>query len=461
MTIASAIQLKQQQVADAYTAISNKGGTLPATQNLANMPTAINSITGLVGETRTEQLNSTSGNTYTPSSGYNGIVSITVTPKNYARTVAPQTTPSVWAVPSGYSGHGNITVSAVTASIDANITAGNIKKDVQILGVTGTYEGGGSTKYGCTIDNLLGDVDANGVLQLPANTSGDIVFTGVKKIANNSLAYKFIYRRDITHGVSFPDLEEINGDNGARNMFQQCLYITSVSLPELITISGLYGAYYMFYNCTHITSALVLPKLTIVSGDYGAGNMFAYCDSLTSVSLPELTTVSGSYGASSMFIWCSSLTSFSAPKLKTLSGSSCLDNFFYNCHNLTTIDLSAIETADAGSALRFFCGACYALPEMRFTKLNSIKGPSVLSYAFTYCRAITDIYFNALTTTSFGSYVNQFNIMFNSDTASTSGNVNVHFPSNLQSTIQGLTGYPLFGGTNGRITLLFDLPATS
>ena len=44
MSIASAIATKQQQVADAYTAISNKGGTLPATQNLSNMPTAIASI---------------------------------------------------------------------------------------------------------------------------------------------------------------------------------------------------------------------------------------------------------------------------------------------------------------------------------------------------------------------------------------------------------------------------------
>ena len=44
MSIATAITAAQGRVADAYTAISNKGGTLPATQNLANMPTAINSI---------------------------------------------------------------------------------------------------------------------------------------------------------------------------------------------------------------------------------------------------------------------------------------------------------------------------------------------------------------------------------------------------------------------------------
>lgn len=46
MSIATAIQNAQNKIANCYTAIANKGGTLPATQNLANMPNAINSISG-------------------------------------------------------------------------------------------------------------------------------------------------------------------------------------------------------------------------------------------------------------------------------------------------------------------------------------------------------------------------------------------------------------------------------
>ena len=52
--------------------------------------------------------------------------------------------------------NGNVLLSGnkaleVTASIDSNIVAGNIKKDVTILGVTGTYEGSGLniTFYTC------------------------------------------------------------------------------------------------------------------------------------------------------------------------------------------------------------------------------------------------------------------------------------------------------------------------
>lgn len=44
MSIASAITTKQQQVADCYTSVSNKKGTLPDVQNLTNLPEAINSI---------------------------------------------------------------------------------------------------------------------------------------------------------------------------------------------------------------------------------------------------------------------------------------------------------------------------------------------------------------------------------------------------------------------------------
>ena len=42
---------------------------------------------------------------------------------------------------------------------DANLTAGNIKKDVTILGVAGTYDGGGGSGGYATIDEIM---QANG-----------------------------------------------------------------------------------------------------------------------------------------------------------------------------------------------------------------------------------------------------------------------------------------------------------
>lgn len=58
------------------------------------------------------------------------------------KTVNPSTSQQTVQADSGYDGLDTVTVNAVTSSIDNNIQSGNIKKDVVILGVTGSYEGG-------------------------------------------------------------------------------------------------------------------------------------------------------------------------------------------------------------------------------------------------------------------------------------------------------------------------------
>ena len=274
-----------------------------------------------------------------PEGGTPVITSLSVTPTTSSQTIT---------APSGTDGYSPVNVSAVTSSIDANIQAGNIKKDVQILGVTGTYEGsGGGSKYGATAGTFLGDVNANGVLQLPTEQS-DLVFTGVKDVANFGLHYRFMRTK-----------------------------VKSASFPSLTTISGSSACYFMLYSCI----------------------------ALTSVSFPSLTTISGINACQNMLSYCTSLTSVSFPKLTTISGSNACGNMLQNC------------------------------------------------------QALTDVYFPALTTTSFSSRVNQFNMMM----SGTGANVThtLHFPSNLESKIQTLTGYPTFGGTSGYVVLAFDLPQTN
>ena len=60
------------------------------------------------------------------------------------KTVSPSTNTQKIVADENYDGLGKVTINAVTSAIDSNIKAENIKKDVSILGVTGTYEGGGS-----------------------------------------------------------------------------------------------------------------------------------------------------------------------------------------------------------------------------------------------------------------------------------------------------------------------------
>lgn len=72
---------------------------------------------------------------------------------NQNKTVNSSTSSQTVTYDSGYTGLNQVTVNAVTSSIDSNITAGNIKKDVVILGVTGTYEGG-DVEYDAIYDAL-------------------------------------------------------------------------------------------------------------------------------------------------------------------------------------------------------------------------------------------------------------------------------------------------------------------
>ena len=66
------------------------------------------------------------------------IDSLNVTPTKTAQTIT---------APFGTLGYNPVNVAAVTASIDSNIKASNIRKNVDILGVTGTFEGGEDIRY--------------------------------------------------------------------------------------------------------------------------------------------------------------------------------------------------------------------------------------------------------------------------------------------------------------------------
>lgn len=116
MSIASAITAAQGKVAAAYTACNNKGATMPAagSQNLSNLATTIGTIP-------------TGG-------GSSNLTTLSVTPTTSAQQLTPTAPVDGW---------NEVDVAAVTSAIDSNIVAGNIKKDVVILGVTGTYEGSG------------------------------------------------------------------------------------------------------------------------------------------------------------------------------------------------------------------------------------------------------------------------------------------------------------------------------
>ena len=448
------------------------------------------SVVELKAETQDVELDSVYGKTFYPSTGYNGISAIRVTPKNSLLTINP-TKQEQTIDPSsilGYSGFGTVTVNPVTSSIDSNIQPGNIKDGVTILGVVGTYSGGGGTtpvidplsitpttsaqtisapsgvdgyapisvsavtssidanivasniKNGVTILGVTGNysgldpmslklkVNGSGILEHDNTTVSTVIdLSGVTDLSNYILACAYSNNLNISGAIDFSSLTTISGLIACNSMFQNCTGLTSVDLSSLTTVSGDRACQYMFSGCTGLTS-VDLSSLTTVSASSACTNMFSGCRGLTSINLSGLTTISGGSGCSQMFQGCTGLTSVDLSGLTTVSGSSACSYMFYGCVGLTSVNLSGLTTLSGSNA-------CY--------------------YMFYDCTTLSSLSFPALTSTSFGTRTNQFNNMLQGVTGCT-----VHFPSNLQSVIGSWSDVTAgFGGTN--TTVLFDLTPTS
>ena len=282
----------------------------------------------------------------------------TVTPTTSQQTITP-TTPT-------YNGLTSVTVNAVTSSIDANITAGNIKSGVTILGVTGNYSGGGGMTRSY--------INYNGELT-PSLTEPMLDLTGITTITEYALANAYKY---------------------------------SINLPTNLDLSG----------------------ITTIK-DYGCYGMFEGSHSITNVNMSGLTSIGYPYA---------------------------IDRMFYGS-SISSIDMSGLTSITASFPAGTFngrvFGTCINLTSVTFPALAILTGNRSLYYWFYECSSLTSLSFPALTSTSFGSYTSQFSNML-----SGCSGVTVHFPSNLQSVIGSWNDVVNgFAGTN--TTVLFDLPATT
>ena len=257
-------------------------------------------------------------------------------------------------------------------------------------------------KYGATIDNLLGDVSADGVYSLPAPFELDA--SAVKSLPAQGWRYKF-YNTAVQGQVVLGFGPHLSGANCASACFMNCTGITSVDLSSLVSVDGSYCMQECFSGCTGITS----------------------------VDLSSLTTVGGTgtlvYGA--------------------------MGRCFYGCTNLAAIDLSSLVEVRASSSLADCFNGCTKLASVNVDSLRRVFGNTAMQTCFQNCKALTTISFPSLNEIAPASTQNQFQNMFQGCTAL----AEIHFPVNMQTRIEQMTGYATnFGATNA--TILFDLPST-
>lgn len=158
--------------------------------------------------------------------------------------------------------------------VDENLIAENIAKDVNILGVVGTYEGGSS---GNTLKNLLNNTK-----------SCYYLFYDVRTID------------DISNLIQYNDTENVKNFS---NMFYKSQYVTTFP-QELNTKKG-ETFDYMFYNCSWGETFTKMDVRNAISlGNY----MYKSCISATSILM---------YGMKTAFS-ISDCTKLEAPALVTI-----------------------------------------------------------------------------------------------------------------------------------------------
>lgn len=138
MSIQDEIQSLQNTKAALKQAITEKGVTVSDSDSFASYITKTNNIVTVNNS------------------------NLNITPSKSAQEFTP-TAPKT--------GFGTVSVSAVTAAIDSNIVAANIKKDVSILGVTGTLESGTTPSGTITIST-------NGTYNVSSYASADVSVSG-------------------------------------------------------------------------------------------------------------------------------------------------------------------------------------------------------------------------------------------------------------------------------------------
>lgn len=178
---------------------------------------------------------------------------------------------------------------------------------------------------------------------------------------------------------------------------------------------------------------------------------------IQSISFPDLIDINGNHLLESLCSGNTGLTEFYMPNVVSISGDYTCDGMLLgtNVQSLVFEELVSISGTDT---LRYFVKSSHIIT-VDFKKLSSlISSNSPFSGAFDDCRYLKDIYFRALTTNSFDDNY-AFSGMFGRYSGHVFG-VKVHFPSNLQTTVENLSGYPTFGGRSENVQILFDLPAT-
>lgn len=249
---------------------------------------------------------------------------------------------------------------AIADTEKAKIVPENIRKDVSILGITGTLTGddtsdatasasdiqSGKTAYvngdkltgTCTYDADTSDATATASRILSGYTAyaGGSKLTGTYAVPALTDLDIRIYIQNGTNVSSIAKAAKDAKQIRSYAFYQASSTFTDVDFPS----ATLVGSYAFYSNALKTVSFPVLEQAYSYA--------FYYCQSLTTVCFPKLkTTGSYTFGA------CSSLASADLPLAETLAGYT-----FYNCTSLTALILRKTDAICTASSASWCSSSC-------------------------------------------------------------------------------------------------------
>lgn len=218
---------------------------------------------------------------------YSALVDSIVELKGQVKTVVPSTSEQTISPDAQYNGLTSVTVNAVTSAIDSNIVADNIKKDVSILGVTGTYapeEGIDTSDATATANQILEGATAYVNGEKITGTVAPLTNTGHTSIGISSLEDILVPDSHISLSHTFDEAEMIQA--GDRVTFDVQQYrvagkagITGDKIMAGNTILSVEGTATADANAT--ASDIIVNKTAYVNGQKITGT------------IPTATTITG------------------------------------------------------------------------------------------------------------------------------------------------------------------------